>query len=384
MKFINKFCVAILSCSMIGHSSVFGDSGSPVKVESKKAGFKTALAYTTVGIGGLIGLGLLVDYGIKQVNRNKVMSSYGTLGWKERYVNIDETKELHFKDYRKFYVSQASDGRCLHGCQFDEFNTRQTRRLNKKFITSVMERRFAHLQQVKYCIKFFIEKTSDDKAVERVLDEHVSRIEKSLDKDEREKEFKKFCEEWGRDSSDKKVREAFESLHSIDERKERISELKNIKQKGGFNKDRATLLETYNLIDEILKVLSYCPEKISNLKFSDASINRINDIFKGERYDSIRGTHFILGAGYFKDKTESDSKNYEPFMITLDEPTDRILAMLENYAYDGDNTHRDIENFCTAITSIPNNLAYMEEFCIAKLPESRSLPNPYRGKYGVY
>lgn len=293
--------------------------------------------------------------------------------WEGRYADMSETKDLNYKDYRKFYVSQASDGRDLHGIlRFDEQSKDDdTRKLNKKFINSVMERRYAHLQQVKHVIKFFMDKTGDVAFVNEVLDKRISKLEKSLTKDGREEAFKEYRKRYD-GITEEKARTLFDVFYPIGEIPKRIEKFKQIKEAEDFTKDRTALLELYDLIDKLLSALQRNPEKIPNLKLSGTSADRINKAFRDTFANGTRGVKYILEVG----------KCYKPFMVTSDEPSDRILAELENFAFDGDNGHNDIERLCALITSIPETFAYMGEFHMGKLPASKSLPNPYRGLFG--
>lgn len=285
--------------------------------------------------------------------------------WKNRYDNMEENKELSYKDYRKFYVSRASDGRNLHAIKFDQLKPDETRNLDKKFTTSVMERRYAHLQQVKYVMEYFIKKTNNNKLVKSAIYKEILELEKSLN-DARKKgsSFKELFE------NEEKANEAISK-----EIEGPLKELKSLYDNFSLARlNKQPLLDLYKLIDDLLKILLRYPDEIPNLKLSSNVTSKIDDYLKSYRSDK-RGTRYIQ---------DTKSEKSDRFMLTSDEKTDRTLAMLENYAYDGDNGHHQIEEFCAYITSIPIGLAHMEEFYIKKLPASKSLPNPYRRKHGVY
>lgn len=201
-----------------------------------------------------------------------------------------------------------------------------------------MERRYAHLQQVKYCIDTFIEKMNDGEAIKKAATECMSRI-KSFD--------------GPIDDTDEKI----------------ISELENIAERGGFNAT-TTLLELRDLINKLLSILSRNPEKIPNLKLSSLYIEKIND---GLIHPGIRVNSVVKG-----DK-------YKPFMLTLDETTDRILVTLETMVYDDameQGTY--LEPFFCKISSIPDYYEwYRQCFRIGKCPKSSTWPNPYRAIYGI-
>lgn len=103
-------------------------------------------------------------------------------------------------------------------------------------------------------------------------------------------------------------------------------------------------------------------------------------------YSSVRGVTYVLGQKKMNREYKwFRSKKYEPFMITSDEKTDRIISMLETYTNDSDNYQFDLENFCIGISSIPWVCKYEKEFCVGEdFPKSKDLPNPYRRMYGVY
>ena len=138
----------------------------------------------------------------------------------------------------------------------------------------------------------------------------------------------------------------------------------------------------YDLIDKLLKILLYCPDKIPDLKLSDKVVQKIKSSID-KRYDGYGVVYTILGM--ISENCSSKFIKYEPFMITLDESTDRVISMLENFVFDGGNCYYSIEEFCTYISSTPVNIVGMKEFCIGEnFPKSKNLPNPYRGKHGVY
>ena len=193
MKVCKKVCSVALSGLIMCQNGVFAATNNSIKVEKKKPSFKTVAKYTAGGVLGLTGIGLIA-FGLNEVikdnNLKNILGDHNTSNWKDRYNDIpDKNRELSYEDYSEFYVSQASDGRNLHNCILDESNT-NTRKLDKKFITSVMERRYAHLQQVKYVMEHFIKQTSDDKYIENVLDNKISQFEKSIEPEELKKSYK--------------------------------------------------------------------------------------------------------------------------------------------------------------------------------------------------
>lgn len=393
MKAFKKVCSIVLSSLMICQNGVFATTNNSIKFENKKTYFKTAAKYTAGGVLGLTGIGLIA-FGLNEVikdnNLKNILGGHNTSNWKDRYNDIpDKNRELSYEDYCKFYVSRASDGMYLHNCILDESNT-NTRKLDKKFITSVMERRYAHLQQVKYVMEHFIKQTSDDKYIENVLDNRISQFEKSIEPEELKKSYKKRCEELKKYKSIKTI-PTFEKHCEFEKGivvEFELPRLREIKGKGiSAQKDRDTLLELYDLIDKLLKILLYCPDKITDLKLSDKSVDRIYDIIMNDpSLSSFRGVTYVLGQKKINKKNEwITSRKYEPFMITSHEKTDRIISMLETYTKDCDNEHFYLEEFCIGISSIPWFCEGEEEFCIGKnFPKSKNLPNPYRGKHGVY
>lgn len=391
MKVCKKVCSVALSGLIMCQNGVFAATNNSIKVEKKKPSFKTVAKYTAGGVLGLTGIGLIA-FGLNEVikdnNLKNILGDHNTSNWKDRYNDIpDKNRELSYEDYCKFYVSQASDGRNLHNCILDESNT-NTRKLDKKFITSVMERRYAHLQQVKYVMEHFIKQTSDDKYIENVLDNKISQFEKSIEPEELKKSYKETYE-----NKDETVfkNPSFEEYCEFEKGivvEFELPRLREIKGKGiSAQKDRDTLLELYDLIDKLLKILLYCPDKITDLKLSDKSVDRIYDIIMNDpSLSSVRGVTYVLGQKKINKKNEwITSRKYEPFMITSHEKTDRIISMLETYTNDCDNEYFCLEEFCIGISSIPWVCEGKEEFCIGKnFPKSKDLPNPYRGKHGVY
>lgn len=211
---------------------------------------------------------------IKGNNSNNICNNYDTSNWKDRYNDIpDKNREFSYEDYREFYVLQASDGRYLHNCILNESNN-NTQKLDKKFITSVMGRRYAHLQQVKYVMEYFINKTSNDKYIESVLDDRISKLEKSIEPEELEKSYKEKydCKE---EAYFKKP--SFEGYCDSKTKYNRteIQLYEEVKKQGiSVQKDRDTLSELYDLIDKLLKILLCCPNKIPDLQLSDKSVDR--------------------------------------------------------------------------------------------------------------
>ena len=450
MKVCKKVCSVALSSLMMCQNGVFAATNNSIKVEKKKPSFKTIAKYTAGGVLGLTGIGSLIwlfkniifkngtsknkpqrsvrdvnldvsnqseqdistsicsteIYNVEPINMkpvntetintetvnvephkhenlydvntsdqsdDSILDNYDISEWKDRYNDIpDKNRELSYKDYRKFYVSQASDGRHLHDCILNESNT-NTQKLDKKFITSVMERRIAHLQQAKFFIDEFIRNLNNKELLKSVVNKLLNKYNLEMnDLEDENSDSYKACEIAGFlvDDVKKYCKNEIEKLEKF---------LPNPEL------DLSNLVELSNLIDNLINILIAKPEKIPNLKLSDKSINKFNDVFEDENhgYESERDPFFVLGIKRY-------SKKYEPFMITSDEQTDRILSVFENYAYDGGNGHKLLEKLCGYVV-LPNDLANDSVRGIAhelaysgKIPTSKNFSNPYRGKYGVY
>lgn len=295
--------------------------------------------------------------------------------WGNRYDNTDETKELKYEDYEKFYVARSSDGRYLHGYHFEKGNS-NTRKLDNKFITSVMERRYGHLQQAKFVIKRFIDGACNAKNTEKELDDAILSILKKLNKDEKELQFEQFYEECSVDLPYENLKNCFYELYNNDTKDEAISELKHMLK---ANIDMSTISELYKLIDDLLKHLLRYPEKIPNLKLSGASVNKIQQSFDyvEKKMNGMTLTNRI---------TDSDfrmSQKNELFMVTSDDTTDRILAVLEYPFLDNSMDQKlALIWFFYYVTSIPSVIV-VSRGLFEKIPKSKNFPNPYRGKYGV-
>lgn len=446
MKVCKKVCSVALSSLMMCQNGVFAATNNSIKVEKKKPSFKTIAKYTAGGVLGLTGIGSLIwlfkniifkngtsknkpqrsvrdvnldvsnqseqdistsicsteIYNVEPINMkpvntetintetvnvephkhetlydvntsdqsdDSILDNYDISEWKDRYNDIpDKNRELTLKDYREFYVSQASDGRDLHGCKLAEYGYINAKRnLDEKFITSVMERRIAHLQQTKFFIDEFIRNLNNKELLKSVVNEQLNFYNsKIIDLENEDSDWYKACK----------------SIHiEVDDLKNQYKNDIGILEKLSLNLelDSNDLIELSNLISNLINILIAKPEKIQNLKLSDKLIEKIQNIvnLRGNN----RGGPRILNIY---------AKKYEPFMVTLDEQTDRILSVFEYEALDGSNGHKHIEEICGRDV-LPSDLANDSVFHIArklayngKIPASKDLPNPYRGMYGVY
>ena len=172
------------------------------------------------------------------------------------------------------------------------------------------------------------------------------------------------------------LQKCFYELYNNNTKDEAISELKNMLK---ANIDMRTILELYELIDDLLKHLLRYPEKIPNLKLSDASVNKIQQSFD---YVQKKNSGMTL-TNRITDSDFSMSQKNELFMVTSDDTTDRILAVLEYPFLDNSMVQEVLLIwFFHYVTSIPQVID-VSPGLFKKIPKSKNFPYPYRGKYGV-